>query len=60
MTKETYPLRRVALQFLSSSPSGHCSVPSHLEARDTQREPGPPHLNEFIGHLSPVPSANVK
>lgn len=52
----TYPLRLVATQFLSSSPPGHCGFPSHLDARETHIEPGPPHLKEFIGHRSPVPS----
>lgn len=53
------PLRRVARQFFSSSPPGHWGVPSHLDARDTQGDPGPPHLKEFVGHRSPVSSLPV-
>lgn len=54
----SYPLRRVALQFRSSSPPGHCGTPSHLAPRETQGEPGPPHRNACIGQRSPVPSTN--
>lgn len=51
-----YPFLLVARQFLSSSPPGHCAVPSHRAARDTHRDPTPPHRNACMGQRSPVPS----